>query len=81
MILGRFDAETTLAAIERHRIESAVMVPTHFVRLLALPAAVRNRYDASSMRLVAHTGAKCPDDVKRTMIDWWGPIFVDAYGD
>ena len=80
MILGRFDAETTLAAIERHRIESAVMVPTHFVRLLALPAAVRNRYDASSMRLVAHTGAKCPDDAKRTMIDWWGPIFVDAYG-
>ena len=80
VILGRFDAETTLAAIERHRIESAVMVPTHFVRLLALPAAVRNRYDASSMRLVAHTGSKCPDDVKRAMIDWWGPIFVDAYG-
>ena len=80
VILGRFDAEATLAAIERHRIETSVMVPTHFVRLLALPAAVRDRYDVSSMRLVAHTGAKCPDDVKRAMIDWWGPIFVEAYG-
>ena len=80
VILGRFDAEATLAAIERHRIETSVMVPTHFVRLLALPAEVRDRYDVSSMRLVAHTGAKCPDDVKRAMIDWWGPIFVEAYG-
>ena len=56
------------------------MVPTHFVRLLALPDEVRARYDVSSMRLVAHTGATCPVDVKRAMIEWWGPVFTDAYG-
>ena len=33
----RFDAEATLAAIDQHRIESSIMVPTHFVRCLALP--------------------------------------------
>ena len=80
VILGRFNAETTLAAIDRHRTRSAVMVPTHFVRLLALPQEVRNRYDVSSMEYVAHTGAKCPDEVKRAMIDWWGPVFLEAYG-
>ena len=80
VILGRFDAERTLETIQRHRTESAVMVPTHFVRLLALPEEVRDRYDVSSMRYVAHTGASCPVDVKRAMIEWWGPIFVDAYG-
>ena len=80
VILGRFDAQSTLAAIERHGVETSVMVPTHFVRLLGLPAAVRDRYDVSSVKLVAHTGAKCPVDVKRAMIDWWGPVFVDAYG-
>jgi acyl-CoA synthetase (AMP-forming)/AMP-acid ligase II len=80
VILGRFDAERTLAAIDAHRTETAVMVPTHFVRLLALPDEVKARYDVSSMRLVAHTGAACPIDVKRAMIEWWGPIFVDAYG-
>lgn len=80
VILRRFDAEATLAAIHTHRTESAVMVPTHFVRLLALPDEVKARYDVSSMRQVAHTGAKCPDEVKRAMIDWWGPVFVDAYG-
>ncbi|MCP4434660.1 MAG: AMP-binding protein [Actinomycetia bacterium] len=80
VILGRFDAEATLAAIEKHRTRSAVMVPTHFVRLLALPEEVRDRYDVSSMEYVAHTGAKCPDEVKRAMIDWWGPVFLEAYG-
>jgi acyl-CoA synthetase (AMP-forming)/AMP-acid ligase II len=80
VVLGKFDAEATLAAIDRHRTETAVMVPTHFVRLLALPDDVKARYDVSSMRYVAHTGASCPTDVKRAMIEWWGPIFVDAYG-
>ena len=80
VILGRFDAETTLAAIEKHRTETAVMVPTHFVRLLSLPDDVKQKYDVSSMKLAAHTGAKCPVDVMRSMIEWWGPIFRDAYG-
>lgn len=80
VILAKFDAEETLRVIDTYKTESAVMVPTHFVRLLALPDAVKARYDVSSMKNVAHTGAKCPVDVKRSMIEWWGPIFTDAYG-
>jgi long-chain acyl-CoA synthetase len=80
VILGRFDAESTLAAIEHHRIESTVRVPTHFRRLLAVPATRRAEFDVSSMQLIAHTGAVCPIDVKRDLIDWFGPVFVDAYG-
>jgi long-chain acyl-CoA synthetase len=80
VILGKFDAEKTLRAIDEHRIGSTVMVPTHFVRLLGLPREVRERYDVSSLQRVSHTGAKCPVDVKRAMIEWWGPVFVDAYG-
>lgn len=80
VILAKFDAEATLAAIQTYRTESSVMVPTHFVRLLALPDDVKAKYDVSSMKLAAHTGASCPVDVKRAMIEWWGPIFIDAYG-
>ncbi len=80
VILGRFDAEKTLAAIEQYSIRSSVMVPTHFVRLLALPEEVRNKYDVSSLRSIGHTGAKCPVDVKHAMIDWFGPVLNDAYG-
>ena len=79
-MLGRFDAEATLKAIDEWKPKSTVMVPTHFVRLLALPDEVKAKYDMSSLELVAHTGAACPVDVKRRMIDWWGPVFSDAYG-
>lgn len=80
VVLTKFDAENTLRAIQENQTETSVMVPTHFARLLALPDDVKAKYDVSSMKLVAHTGAKCPVDVKRAMIDWWGPIFTDAYG-
>jgi len=80
VIRGRFDAEATLAAIDKYKTATSVMVPTHFVRMLALPEDVRAKYDVSSMKMIAHTGAKCPIDVKRKMIDWFGPVFRDSYG-
>ncbi|GAA1555944.1 acyl-CoA synthetase [Actinomadura kijaniata] len=79
-VLGRFDAEAVLRAIEEWGIRVSVMVPTHFVRLLELPAEVRAGYDVSGLMLVVHTGSVCPADVKRAMIEWWGPVIVEAYG-
>ena len=76
----RFDAEATLVALDAHAIESSIMVPTHFVRSLALPDDVRRRYDVSSLRQVAHTGGKCAIDVKLAMIEWWGPVLSESYG-
>lgn len=75
-----FDAEKMLAAIEQHRVETSIMVPTHFVRCLNLPDDVRDRYDISSLRSVSHTGGACPIDVKRAMIKWWGPVLSESYG-
>ena len=80
VVCTKFDAEETLRVIHEYRTESSVMVPTHFVRMLALPPDVKQKYDVSSMKLITHTGAKCPIDVKRQMIEWFGPVFVDAYG-
>ena len=80
VILSKFDPEATLAAIDTYKTETSVMVPTHFVRLLALPDEVKAKYDVSSMKLLAHTGAKCPVEVKAAMIEWFGPVFRDAYG-
>jgi long-chain acyl-CoA synthetase len=80
VILGKFDAEKTLRAIQDYEVSNSVMVPTHFVRLLALPDEVKAKYDMGSVVSISHTGAKCPVEVKRSMIEWWGPVFIDAYG-
>jgi acyl-CoA synthetase (AMP-forming)/AMP-acid ligase II len=80
VIHDRFDPEAALAAIAAHRIESSVMVPTHFSRFLALPPQTRARFDVSSLRRVVHTGAACPVEVKRAILDWWGPVLFEAYG-
>jgi long-chain acyl-CoA synthetase len=55
------------------------MVPTQFRRLLALPGQVRSAHDVSSMRAAIHSAAPCPREVKRQMIDWWGPVITEYY--
>lgn len=79
-LMPRFDAEGLLALIEARKIDHVQMVPTMFVRLLALPAEVRRRYDLSSLKAVVHAAAPCPAHVKREMIDWLGPIVLEYYG-
>lgn len=79
-VLRKFDADKLLTAVERDRIGSSIMVPTHFQRLLALPEQRRRTADVSSLRYVLQVGAKCPADVKRAMIDWLGPIVWESYG-
>ncbi len=79
LLEASFDAERTLALISRHRVTHAYLVPTMFQRLLALDAATRARYDVSSVRQVTSTGSPCAPDLKRRMIDWWGPVITEAY--
>jgi long-chain acyl-CoA synthetase len=79
-IMPRFDAEEFLRLVERRRATVVQMVPTMFVRMLALPDEVRSRYDLSSLRRVVHAAAPCPPEVKRRMIEWLGPIIDEYYG-
>ena len=76
----RFDAEGTLRLIDTHRITHAYLVPTMYVRMLRLADEVKNRYDLSSMKFVGSTGSPCPPDVKRAMVQWWGPVIHESYG-
>jgi long-chain acyl-CoA synthetase len=77
---ARFDAEGLLRDIERHRITHLYTVATMFIRLLRLPPETRALYDTSPLSLVLHGAGPCPTAVKRSMIDWWGPILQEYYG-
>jgi long-chain acyl-CoA synthetase len=45
-----------------------------------MSAEQRRAFDTASLRRVVHTGAPCAIEVKRRMIEWWGPILWEAYG-
>ena len=80
VLMPRFDPEEFLRLIEAQRIDTIFMVPTMFIRLMKLPEAVRRKYDVSSLRHIIHAAAPCPPDVKRAMIEWWGPVIYEFYG-
>lgn len=79
VFMDRWDSEGVLATIERYRVTRAHMVPIMFQRLLALPDAVKAKYDISSLNYLIHGAAPCPPEVKKAMIDWVGPIIHEYY--
>ncbi|WP_280501858.1 acyl-CoA synthetase [Nocardia farcinica] len=79
VVMEKFDAENALAAIEKFSVTHSQWVPTMFVRMLKLDEDVRARYDVSSLKVAVHAAAPCPTEVKRAMIDWWGPVLYEYY--
>jgi long-chain acyl-CoA synthetase len=80
VLMESWDPEKALELIERHRVTTTHMVPTQFHRLSQLPAELRQRYDVSSLSNVMHAAAPCPVELKRRMLEWWGPVIYEYYG-
>jgi long-chain acyl-CoA synthetase len=79
VVRQKFDPAETLRLIDEHAITTAYFVPTHFVRLLRVPEEERAAFDGSSLKAVYHTAAPCPPEVKRQMLEWWGPVIHELY--
>src|SRR6201999_2536127 len=79
VMMERFDPEAALRYIEKYKVTHSQWVPTMFVRMLKLPPESRIRHDISSHQVAIHAAAPCPVDVKRRMIEWWGPIVHEYY--
>jgi acyl-CoA synthetase (AMP-forming)/AMP-acid ligase II len=79
VVMERYDPEACLRLIAEHRVTHAQFVPTMFVRLLKLPDDTRAAADVSSLRSIVHAAAPCAPEVKRRMIEWWGPVIHEYY--
>jgi len=79
IIMENFDAESSLRFIEKYKVTMSQWVPTMFVKMFKLPEDVRNKYNLSSHQCAIHAAAPCPVQVKKMMIDWWGPIINEFY--
>jgi acyl-CoA synthetase (AMP-forming)/AMP-acid ligase II len=80
VVMPKFDAEEALRLIDHYKITHSQWVPTMLSRMLALPDTTRASYDVSSMKVAIHAAAPCPVEVKRKIIDWWGPVIHEYYG-
>ena len=80
VVLRKFVAEAALRAIPQYGVTHSQWAPVMFVRLLALPQAVRDSCDLSTMRYAIHAAAPCPIALKQQMLDWWGDCLWEFYG-
>src|SRR5205085_10500452 len=79
VLMDKWGAEPTLAFGQRYRCTTSHMVPTMFHRMLALPEETKAKYDVSSWRHVIHAAAPCPVEIKKRMLEWWGPVIYEYY--
>jgi acyl-CoA synthetase (AMP-forming)/AMP-acid ligase II len=79
IIMEHFDAEEYLRLIAKHKVTHSQLVPTMFVRMLKLDEKIRRQFDTSSLKCAIHAAAPCPVEVKKKMIDWWGPVIHEYY--
>ncbi|MEO6122332.1 MAG: AMP-binding protein [Ilumatobacteraceae bacterium] len=80
VLMDKFTPAAMLDLIDRYRVTNSHMVPTQFHRLLSLSDDERAEFDISTLRYVIHGAAPCPPDVKRKIIEWWGPVVYEYYG-
>ncbi len=80
VMMRRFDEIGALEAIEKYRVTHSQWVPTMFTRMLKLPEGDRTQFDLSSHQVAIHAAAPCPREIKKRMMDWWGPIIYEYYG-
>lgn len=66
----RFDAEATLAAIQEHRPDWMLLVPTMMLRMGRVDD--RDEYDVSSLEIIWHMAAPCAPWLKEDWINWFG---------
>lgn len=80
-MLRAWDPEACLAAVERDRIQSMFLVPTHAHTLRALGADTIARYDLSSLDTVFFNAAALPGPLKSWVLDAFPGVGVhELYG-
>jgi fatty-acyl-CoA synthase len=80
VVRRRFDAEATLAEVERYRATALVLVPTMLRRIVNLDRKVLDAYDTSSLRIILVAGAALPPELGDRAAERFGPVIHNMYG-
>ncbi|WP_267618260.1 acyl-CoA synthetase [Gordonia bronchialis] len=80
VVMRRFDAEKTLAALAEHRAEVLVAVPTMLHRMLALGPEVLAKYDVSALKIIVIAGSALSPTLSERVQDAFGDVLYNMYG-
>jgi acyl-CoA synthetase (AMP-forming)/AMP-acid ligase II len=75
----KFDAEATLALVDKHRATGLSVVPVMFDRIVDLPDDVLARYSGRSLRFAAASGSRMRPDVVTKFMDRFGDVIYNNY--
>ena len=76
-----FDAEALLATLASEKVTFTSLVPTHYIMMLGLPAAVKARYDVSAVEKLMISSAPARRETKLAIMEFFrnGKLF-ELYG-
>ncbi|NNH70947.1 SDR family NAD(P)-dependent oxidoreductase [Nocardia uniformis] len=81
MILRRtFDAQQTLADIERYSVNIACLVPAMLKRIMDLPPEIRRDYNCMTLDAVPCGAAPLPPRLGTEFMDEFGDVLFNGYG-
>lgn len=80
VLMNHFEPEAALQIIQAEKITCSMMVPTMLVRMCALRADVRAKYNVRSLRWVMSGAAPLSTETARQVLAQWGPVLFNFYG-
>jgi acyl-CoA synthetase (AMP-forming)/AMP-acid ligase II len=76
-----FDPEHLLRTLAEQKITFTSLVPTHYIMMLSLPEAVKNRYNMESVRKLLISSAPARKDTKLGIMEYFrNSSLFEAYG-
>ncbi|MFW0788763.1 acyl-CoA synthetase [Gordonia sp. CPCC 205333] len=80
VVMRRFDAEKTLAALAEYRAQTLVAVPTMLHRMIALGPDVIAKYDLSALKIIVIAGSALSPTLSEAVQDTFGDVLYNMYG-
>ena len=80
VLTRKFKPEESLRLIAQSKADALVVVPVMMSRILDLPEETRDKYDTSSLKVVAASGSALPGDLATEWMDAFGDTLFNLYG-
>ncbi|CAN5924733.1 AMP-binding protein [soil metagenome] len=80
VLMDDFKPEAFLELVDRYGVTTSAVVPTMLHRVMDLPADVRKKYDARTLRAFFSGGAPLPAAVASDFMDMFGDVLFNFYG-